>query len=50
MTKQELDEVTEAVNEMYTLDEVYWSVVNMDWTVEMFRFFVKRILDKNRKK
>jgi hypothetical protein len=48
MTKNQLDEVNEAVNEMYTLPEVYWKIVNMDWTLEMFEMFMNRVIRKDR--
>ena len=44
MTKEQLEEVTSAVNEMYTLREIYWKIANMDWTVEMFEQFVVRAI------
>jgi hypothetical protein len=49
MTKEQLNEVNEAVNEMYTLKEIYWSVANMDWTMEMFELFVKRLIREKRR-
>lgn len=49
MTTKQLQEVDEAVNEMYTLRDIYWKVANMDWTEEMFFMFFKRTMDKARK-
>ena len=49
MTNEQFVEVKEAVNQEYTLDEIYWKIVNMDWSQEMFRFFVDEILREQRK-
>jgi len=49
MTKEQLHEVEEAVNEMYTLREIYWKVSNNDWTEQMFELFVNRVMQKSRK-
>ncbi len=49
MTTKQLQEVDEAVNEMYTLRDIYWKVANMDWTEEMFFTFFKRVMDQARK-
>ena len=46
MTNEQFVEVKEAVHQEYTLDEVYWKIVNMDWSQEMFRFFVDEISKK----
>jgi hypothetical protein len=44
MTKEQLTEVKEAINEMYTLKDIYWKIANMDWTLEMFEMFMKNVL------
>ena len=44
MTKKQLEEINAAVDEMYTVDEIYWKVANMDWTLEMFKMFFNRVI------
>jgi hypothetical protein len=48
MTKEQIEEVREAIHEFYTLDEIYWKVSNMDWTIEMFKYFVGEITRKKK--
>ena len=49
MTLEQINEVKSAVFEMYTLKDVYWKVVNMDWTLEMFEFFMKETISRSKK-
>jgi hypothetical protein len=49
MTDKQFTEVREALYQEYTLDEIYWKIVNMDWTQEMFRFFINEIPKQQRK-
>jgi hypothetical protein len=49
MDIKQLNEVTEAVNQEYTLEEVYWKIANMDWTIEMFKMFIDKIENQQRK-
>jgi hypothetical protein len=48
MTDKELIEVREAINQEYTLGEIYWKIANLDWTKEMFKLFINEILKEQR--
>jgi len=49
MTPEQHSDVKEAVNQMYTLRDIYWKISNMDWTVEMFESFINQIAAQQRK-
>ena len=50
ITNEEFVEVREAVCQEYTLEEIYWKIVNLEWSPEMFRFFIDEMLKEQRKK
>lgn len=49
MTDEEFTEVKEAVHQEYTLEEIYWKIANLEWSPEMFIFFMKEISKELRK-
>ena len=49
MDAKQFNEVAEAVNQEYTLEEVYQKIANMDWTIEMFKMFIENIENQQRK-
>jgi hypothetical protein len=50
MTNEEFVEVKEALNQEYTLDEIYWKIANLKWSQEMFVFFINELSREQRKR
>lgn len=49
MTDKAFTEVQEAIWQEYTLEEIYWKIVNLEWSPEMFQYFIDEISKEKRK-
>jgi hypothetical protein len=50
LTSEQINEVNDAVYEIYTLDETYKLMTQGKWTVEMFKLFMKKVITNVRRK